>query len=103
MKNNQRMLSNQLLMWLGLSLFFIVLDQWVKWLVTNNFTYGEHFEITSFFNLLLTYNAGASFGMLKRAGGWQIYLFSIISILVSLLLIIWLNRTPRKFYFKAED
>jgi signal peptidase II len=56
------------------------------------FGYHETLRMTSFFNLTLAYNTGAAFSFLNSAGGWQLWLFAIIAAIVSVGLLIWLQR-----------
>jgi len=77
--------------WLGLSALVIVLDQLSKYLISNNFSYGESLYVLDIFNLVLVHNTGAAFSFLSDAGGIQRWLFSIIAIVASVW-IIWLLR-----------
>ncbi|MBE7638496.1 signal peptidase II [Sneathiella sp. P13V-1] len=53
-------------------------------------------EVTSFFRLVMVWNSGVSFGMFS--GGEQTRLFLIaISTVISLILLVWLYRSDRKF------
>ncbi|MFZ5502780.1 MAG: signal peptidase II [Pseudomonadota bacterium] len=77
--------------WLWLSALVIVLDQLSKLAISSTFVYGEHLAVTSFFNLVLAHNTGASFSMLSDAGGWQRWFFSGIAVAASVW-IIWMLR-----------
>lgn len=88
-------------LWLLLSLLVILADQITKYLIVQHLQFQQNFFVTSFFNLTLDYNAGASFGFLNNAGGWQIHLFQAISIIISLVLLIWLLRLPPNQKLKA--
>jgi len=83
------------LCWLLLSIFVILLDRIVKMLMQQHLVLGAPLPITSFFNFTLAYNPGAAFSFLTDAGGWQRWLFIILAVLVSGLLIVWLYRLPR--------
>jgi signal peptidase II len=41
---------------------------------------------------MLVHNTGAAFSFLSDAGGWQRWLFLLISLVVSIILVIWLHR-----------
>jgi signal peptidase II len=41
---------------------------------------------------MLVHNTGAAFSFLSDAGGWQRWLFLLISLTVSIILVIWLYR-----------
>lgn len=81
--------------WIFLSLFIIALDQITKYLVLCHISRHTVIHLFPFLNFILRFNAGASFSFLGNANGWQIYLLSGVSILVSAILIVWLTRLPR--------
>lgn len=87
--------------WLWLSLFLIVLDQWSKYQAVHHLSYGEPVVLAPFFNLWLKYNAGAAYGFLEAAGGWHFFFLSGISIIVSVIVLMWLGRIPRDDWMKA--
>jgi signal peptidase II len=85
--------------WLGLSAVVIALDLYTKHLVQAAFAYGEHFSLTSFFDLVLFYNEGAAFSFLAGAGGWQRLLFSAFAIIASAVIIHLLRKHPEQKLF----
>jgi len=52
-------------------------------------------EILAFFNLTLLYNTGVAFSFMADAGGWQRWLFTLLAAIISLIILIWMARTPR--------
>jgi signal peptidase II len=78
--------------WYGLALIVIVLDQYSKGLATEGLDYARPVEVFSWFNLTLQHNSGAAFSFLSDAGGWQRYFFSIVAVLISAVLAVWLFR-----------
>lgn len=78
--------------WLWLSGLVIVLDQLTKWLAETNLTLYRPVPVLPFFNLTLMYNTGAAFSFLANAGGWQRWFFLILSLIISIILVIWLSR-----------
>lgn len=83
--------------WYLLSLVVIILDQWTKWLAETNLTFLEPVPVIEpFLNWTLAYNYGAAFSFLADAGGWQKWFFSGMAILMSLFLIVYLPKAPRK-------
>lgn len=52
--------------------------------------------ILPFFNLTLAYNTGAAFSFLDTGTFWPNLLFGSIAIVVSIILLGWLYRTPRQ-------
>jgi len=82
--------------WLIVSVLVIALDQWTKWLVLRELTpYTRRAVIPHVLNWTLAFNTGAAFSFLAGGSGWQVWLFGILAILVCLVLIAWLARTPR--------
>jgi signal peptidase II len=43
-------------------------------------------------NLFLAHNPGAAFSFLSEAGGWQRWFFTVLALLVSAGLVVWLRR-----------
>ncbi len=70
----------------------IVLDQVTKFLAETLLTFHQPVPVLPSFNLLLTYNTGAAFSFLAGAGGWQRWFFLGLGSLVSIGLIVWLQR-----------
>lgn len=81
--------------WIAVSIVIIALDQLTKYFVLMHFTDQTVFRVSPFLNFILRFNAGAAFSFLGNAEGWQIYLLSGISIIISVALIIWLCRLSR--------
>lgn len=79
----------------GIAAIVVVLDQITKVWVDRNIALYEQIEYTSFFNLTKAYNSGAAFSFLSEAGGWQRWFFVGVSVVVSIVLIIWLARMAR--------
>lgn len=69
--------------WLALAALVIVLDQVTKQWVVGSFRLMESVPVTSFFNLVLVLNPGASFSFLAGAGGWQKWFFIVLALAVS--------------------
>jgi signal peptidase II len=73
--------------WLALALLVLLLDQASKAWVLGSFRLMEHHFVTPFFNLVLVFNAGASFSFLADAGGWQKWFFVVLALGISLWLL----------------
>ncbi len=86
---------------LTLAVIILVMDLLTKRWVELNLTYGQQIMITEFFNLVLTYNAGAAFSFLSDASGWQRWFLSTIAVLVSVLIVylLYKNTANRLFCF----
>jgi len=83
--------------WLGLAGSIIVLDQLSKLAILRYFAVGERLELTSFFNLILTYNPGAAFSFLAGAGGWQKWFFVVLAFGISVWIIAMLKKHGEEF------
>ena len=80
---------------LAAAMAVLVLDQLSKAAVRGYFTghtAGEHENVTSFFNIVLIYNRGMSFGLFNGAGGLNALLFSLVAAAIVTVLIYWLSR-----------
>ncbi|MBN9125933.1 MAG: signal peptidase II [Nitrosospira sp. 56-18] len=77
---------------LMLALAVLALDFVTKRWVESGLSFGEQIPVTSFFNLVLTYNAGAAFSFLSDAAGWQRWFFSGIAGGASILIIYLLRK-----------
>lgn len=71
-----------------------LLDQFSKYLAVSQLPLQIPVKINRFFNLYLDFNTGASFGFLSHQLGWQIWFFSIIAIIISLMIMIYFFKTP---------
>jgi signal peptidase II len=83
------------LRWLVLSAATIALDMATKWWISSSFRVGQSIEFTPFFNLVLAHNPGAAFSFLAGAGGWQRWVFTAITIVISVALVVMLRRQHR--------
>jgi len=81
--------------WFLLSILVIILDQASKYWVESFLTPYKPMPIMPMLNITLAYNTGAAFSFLSGAGGWHRWFFAGFSLVVSIILIIWLWRTPK--------
>jgi signal peptidase II len=91
--------STSLMPWLAIAAIVVVLDQITKIAITKSFAFGESLPLTSFFNLVLTYNKGAAFSFLAAESGWQRYFFTGIAVAASAFIIYLLKRNPAQRVF----
>ena len=83
--------------WYLLSMVVVTLDQWTKWLAETKLSFHEPVAVIEpFLNWTLAYNYGAAFSLLADAGGWQKWFFSGLAFVMSVFLIIYLLKVPRK-------
>ena len=81
--------------WLLLAVLVILLDQYSKWLVLQHFELYQSLRLSAWFNLTLAYNTGAAFSFLNDAGGWQRWLFVLLAVVISGVLLVWLWRAQQ--------
>ena len=75
--------QSRLAPWLGLAGTVIALDQLTKAWITAAFRLGESRAVTSFFDLVFVFTAGAAFSFLRDAGGWQKWFFVALALGIS--------------------
>ncbi|UVE18490.1 signal peptidase II [Pseudomonas sp. LS44] len=81
------------LAWLWLSVLVFVLDQASKLYFEGALSlYQQIVVIPDYFSWTLAYNTGAAFSFLADSSGWQRWLFALIAIVVSGVLVVWLKR-----------
>ena len=78
--------------WYALAAVIIVLDQLSKYWVQVSFFEFERINLLPVLDFTLVYNKGAAWSFLSDAGGWQRWLFTAISSVVSIVLVIWIHR-----------
>ncbi|GHB55412.1 lipoprotein signal peptidase [Psychrosphaera saromensis] len=86
--------KNTGLKFLALSLLLIIADQFTKLWILNNFVLYEDVNVLPIFDLTYVRNYGAAFSFLSDAGGWQHYFFTSIALVISVLLVYWMYKTP---------
>ena len=92
------------MMRLGLSLAaaVTVLDQLSKWAVLDFLMDPPRvIKILPFFDLVLVYNRGASFGILNLSAQWVPWLLTGIAAAVVIALIVWLRRAENSYLAAA--
>ena len=78
--------------WLAVSAAVVAADLATKAWVSGAFAPGEVLVVTPFFNMVLMHNTGAAFSFLAGEAGWQRWLFTVLAIVVSVALVLWLRR-----------
>ena len=84
---------------LALAAVVLVLDQASKWVIlAQGISPGQAIEVTGFFNLVLTYNDGVSFGLFSGGTGaaWKAWALGGLAVAVSAGLLFWLAREPER-------
>ena len=82
---------------LALAAVVLVLDQASKWVIlTQVMDPPRVVEVTGFFNLILTYNTGVSFGLFGGPAAWKPWALGGLALAVSAGLLYWLARQPER-------
>lgn len=81
-----------MLKWLWLAALVIVLDQGSKYLASQLLTLYQSVDFIPLLKFTLLHNKGAAFSFLSSAGGWQRWLFTILALVVSTIILAWLRR-----------
>lgn len=90
----------------------IVLDQLSKWWVVEKLMRPEgvvetpffssvRLQILPFFDLVMAWNRGVSFGILNNDGRWNAVLLSVLSVAISIGLIVWMRKAQSRLVLLA--
>ena len=81
---------------LSLAALVILLDQLVKYWITNIIMLPPRIiPVTPFFNLVLGHNRGVSFGFFDGNSPLNQWLLSLVALAITATLVIWLARTDK--------
>lgn len=80
---------------LPVALAVLLLDQATKAVALSTLSGRPPVEVTGFFNLVLVWNRGVSFGMLQGIGGIGPWLLTGFGLAVCVALLVWLAREGR--------
>ena len=84
-----------MLKWLWLTGMVILLDVITKAMASDNLQLHQPLNLFPGFNFTLMHNTGAAFSFLSDASGWQRWFFSIVAIVVSAAIVVWLGRLQK--------
>lgn len=89
--------ARKMLGW-GLAAAILVSDQISKWLILGLFSDATrpYFEITPFFNIVLAWNRGISFGMFGDAGEHGDTVLIVMTLAIATGLAVWLMRAETR-------
>lgn len=74
-------------------LVIVVFDQLSKIWIVQNLQLHHSIPVFPMFSIVRAHNYGAAFGFLNSSPGWQTVFFSTVSLLVSIVLLVWLRQT----------
>jgi len=77
---------------LWIAVVVIALDQASKWLVMSSLAGKPGIALTPFLNFVVVYNAGAAFGFLNTASGWQNLFFVGVAIVACFVILFMARR-----------
>ena len=76
----------------------ILLDQATKWLVLEVvMAPPRSIPVTDFFNIVMVWNRGVSFGLFDNDSVWTPVLLSLLAVGVSIALMVWLRRAEGRW------
>jgi signal peptidase II len=78
--------------WLWISLLVIATDQLSKLWIERTLQLGEGFAALPVLDIVRAHNAGAAFSFLATAGGWQRWAFTLVALVISVALVVWLRK-----------
>lgn len=84
------------LRWFGLAAGIVLVDQITKWWALAALALHRPVAVLPFFNLTLVHNDGAAFSFLAGAGGWQRWLFVVVTLAVAAVIAAWLARSGHR-------
>lgn len=76
-----------------IAILIVAFDQLTKWWVLADLMDPPQIvAVTSFFNLVLVWNRGVSFGLFDSDSHWGPILLSALALTISAVLVVWLRR-----------
>ena len=83
---------------LGIALAVFILDQGTKYLILEIVMQPPRvIEVTDFFNLVMVWNRGVSFGLLSNDSPYGPWLLAALAIGISTVLVFWLRKAETRF------
>jgi signal peptidase II len=92
---------NNGLRWLWVSVIVLILDHVTKYLAKKYLILYTPLPILPGFNFALSFNKGAAFGFLNHESGWQVWSLGVVAVVVSLGILIWLSRLPKREHWTS--
>ncbi len=78
--------------WLWLTVLVLFSDQLTKYLASERLVLHQAVEILPMLNFTLVHNYGAAFSFLSDSSGWQRWFLTIIALVVSVVIAVWMRR-----------
>lgn len=87
---------------LALSAITLILDQLSKWVILAHVMDPPRvIEVTGFFNLVMVWNQGVSFGLFSNESPYGPWILSGVAVVISGFLMLWLRRAENKIIASA--
>ena len=83
------------LVYLWISASVIAIDQLSKAAIEHGLAPYQSIVVLPVLQITRLHNSGAAFSFLANAAGWQRWLFTVLAIIVSVALVMWLRRIDR--------
>lgn len=81
---------------LAIAAAVVVVDQASKWWIVEVVMRPPRvIEVTPFFNLVMGWNRGVSFGLFHDAPGWAAWVLPVVALIIVGVLLVWLARADR--------
>ncbi|MFT5503634.1 MAG: signal peptidase II [Gammaproteobacteria bacterium] len=80
---------------LWISALIIILDQISKQIALDQLPMHRPVSVIPGLDWYLTFNPGAAFSFLADAGGWQRWFFTITTIIISTVILVWISRLQK--------
>lgn len=78
------------------ALVVLIVDQWTKFVIVYEVMARPHvIEVTSFFNIVMAWNRGVSFGMFGWDSTVKIYVLAGLAFVAAIGLLVWMVREGR--------
>ena len=77
-----------------LAVFIDQLSKW--WILVKVMDPPKVIQVTPFFNLVLTWNRGVSFGLFNNESSYGAWIFSILALIIITVLFFWLKKAETK-------
>ncbi len=75
----------------------IGVDQVTKWWILESVMQPPSvIEVTAFFNMVLAWNRGVSFGLFNNDSGSNVWVFTVVALAISAVMLFWLWRANRR-------
>ncbi|MDX9860725.1 MAG: signal peptidase II [Rhodospirillales bacterium] len=84
---------------LGLGMVILVfgLDQATKWWILESVMQPPRvMPVTPFFNLVMVWNRGVSFGMFNQDSAYNAWIFTALALAISAVLVVWMWRADNR-------